>query len=65
MTSCGACGRRSRVVERLAVSVDDAEAWARHVRGFIPAPTAVHEVVAGILASVEEGGDVALLMHER
>ncbi|HTE63193.1 MAG TPA: histidinol dehydrogenase, partial [Solirubrobacteraceae bacterium] len=53
------------MVERLAVSVDDAEAMARQVRGYVPAPAAVHEVVAGILASVEEGGDDALLMHER
>jgi histidinol dehydrogenase len=53
------------VVERLAVAVEDAEAIARHVRGYVPAPAAVHEVVAGILASVEEGGDDALLMHER
>jgi histidinol dehydrogenase len=35
------------------------------VRGYIPAPAAVHEVVAGIVASVEEGGDPALVMHER
>jgi histidinol dehydrogenase len=53
------------VVERLAVSVGDAEGIARHVREYVPAPAAVHEVVAGILASVEEGGDDALLMHER
>ena len=53
------------MVERLAVAVEDAEAIARHVRGYVPAPAAVHEVVAGILASVEEGGDDALLMHER
>jgi histidinol dehydrogenase len=53
------------VVERLAVNSDDAHAIAHHVRGYVPAPRAVHEVVAGILASVEEGGDDALLMHER
>jgi histidinol dehydrogenase len=53
------------VVERLAVSVEDAERIARHVREYVPAPAAVYEVVAGILASVEEGGDEALLMHER
>jgi histidinol dehydrogenase len=53
------------MIERLAVSVDDAEGIARHVREYVQAPTAVHEVVAGILASVEEGGDDALLMHER
>jgi histidinol dehydrogenase len=53
------------VVERLAVGVEDAEPMARHVRGYVPAPAAVHEVVSGILASVQEGGDAALLMHER
>jgi histidinol dehydrogenase len=53
------------VIERLAVGAGDAPAIARHVRGYIPAPAAVHEVVAGIVASVEEGGDAALLMHER
>jgi histidinol dehydrogenase len=53
------------VIERLAVGRHDAAATAAHVRGYIPAPAAVHEVVAGIVASVEEGGDAALLMHER
>ena len=53
------------MIERLAVGADDARAIAKHVRSYIPAPTAVHEVVAGIIASVEEGGDPALLMHER
>jgi len=53
------------VIERLAVGHDDAVAVARHVRGYAPAPAAVHEVVAGIVASVEEGGDGALFMHER
>jgi histidinol dehydrogenase len=53
------------MIERLAVGAGDAPGIAKHVRGYIPAPTAVHEVVAGIIASVEEGGDPALLMHER
>jgi histidinol dehydrogenase len=53
------------MIERLAVGADDARGIAKHVRGYIPAPAAVHEVVAGIIASVEEGGDPALLMHER
>ena len=53
------------MIERLAVGHDDAAGVARHVRGYIPAPAAVHEVVAGIVASVEEGGDAALVMHER
>ncbi len=53
------------MVERLAVSVEDAHGIARHVRGYAPAPGAVYKVVAGILASIDEGGDDALLMHER
>ena len=53
------------MIERLGLGDDDARAIARQVRSYIPAPTAVHEVVAGIIASVEEGGDPALLMHER
>jgi histidinol dehydrogenase len=53
------------MIERLAVGADDALSIARHVRSYIPAPAAVHEVVAGIIASIEEGGDPALLMHER
>jgi histidinol dehydrogenase len=53
------------MIERLAVGEDDARAIAKHVRSYLPAPAAVHEVVAGIVASVEEGGDHALLMHER
>jgi histidinol dehydrogenase len=65
MTSSRGCGRRWDVVERLAVSAGDAEGIARHVREYVHAPSAVHEVVAGILASVEEGGDEALVMHER
>lgn len=53
------------MIERLALGDDDARTIAKHVRSYIPAPAAVHEVVAGIVASVEEGGDPALLMHER
>ena len=53
------------MIERLAVVVEDAAGVAADVRGLVPAPASVHEVVAGILASVEEGGDAALLAHER
>ena len=53
------------MIERLAVVAEDAEAVAADVRGLVPAPASVHDVVAGILASVAEGGDAALLMHER
>jgi histidinol dehydrogenase len=53
------------VVDRLAVVAGDAAEVAAQVRSMVPAPASVHEVVAGIVASVEEGGDDALRMHER
>jgi len=53
------------MVDRLAVVAEDVAEVAAQVRGMVPAPASVHEVVAGIIASVEEGGDDALLMHER
>jgi histidinol dehydrogenase len=53
------------VVERLAVSSADAAAIAAHVRGYVPAPAWVADRVAGIVESVREGGDAALLAHER
>jgi histidinol dehydrogenase len=53
------------MIERLAVGHDDARGIARHVRSYLPGRASIHEVVAGIIASVEEGGDPALLMHER
>ncbi|MGI8778685.1 MAG: histidinol dehydrogenase [Solirubrobacteraceae bacterium] len=53
------------MVERLAVSGVDAGAVAAHVRALVPAPGSVSEVVAGIVASVREGGDAALAEHER
>jgi len=53
------------MIERLAVRAGDADAVAAAVRGLVPAPASVHEVVAGILASVLDGGDEALRMHER
>jgi histidinol dehydrogenase len=53
------------MIERLAVSAGDAAAIAAHVRGYVPAPGSVADRVAGIVASVREGGDAALLAHER
>ena len=53
------------MIERLAVSADDSAAIAAHVRGYVPAPGSVADRVAGIIASVREGGDGALLELER
>jgi histidinol dehydrogenase len=53
------------MIERLAVSTADAAAIAAHVRGFVPASGSVADRVAGIVESVREGGDAALLAHER
>jgi histidinol dehydrogenase len=53
------------MLERLAVATVDAPEMAASVRALIPAPVSVSEVVAGIVASVREGGDWALAAHER
>ena len=53
------------MVDRLAVVPEDVADVAAQVRAMAVAPAAVHEVVAGIIASVQEGGDDALHMHER
>ena len=53
------------MIERLAVSAEDAASIAGHVRGYLPAPGSVADRVAGIIESVREGGDAALLAHER
>jgi histidinol dehydrogenase len=53
------------MIERLAVSADDATSIAAHVRGYVPAPASVADRVSGIIESVREGGDHALLEHER
>jgi histidinol dehydrogenase len=53
------------VIERLAVSSEDSAAIAAHVRGYVPAPGSVADRVSGIVESVREGGDAALLAHER
>ena len=43
----------------------DAASIAAHVRGYVPAAASVADRVAGIIESVREGGDHALLEHER
>jgi histidinol dehydrogenase len=53
------------VVDRLAVVPEDVADVAAQVRAMASSPQSVHEVVAGIIASVAEGGDDALRMHER
>jgi histidinol dehydrogenase len=53
------------MIERLAVATVDAPEMAAYVRALVPAAAAVSEVVAGIIASVREGGDRALAAHER
>ena len=53
------------MIERLAVGPADAAAEAARVRALVPSPAGVREVVAGVIASVAEGGDDALRMHER
>jgi histidinol dehydrogenase len=53
------------VIERLAVSSNDASSIAAHVRRYVPAAASVADRVAGIVESVREGGDHALLEHER
>jgi histidinol dehydrogenase len=52
------------VVVRLAVSENDAASIAAHVRGYVPAAASVADRVAGIIESVREGGDHALIGHE-
>jgi len=53
------------VLERLAVSAAEAPETAARVRALVRAPASVSEVVAGIVASVREGGDAALIEHEQ
>ena len=53
------------MVERLALAAGDAASIAAHVRAFLPAAGSVAERVAGIVESVREGGDHALLEHEQ
>jgi histidinol dehydrogenase len=53
------------MVERLAVAEGDAASIAAHVRGYVPAGFSVADRVSGIIESVREGGDHALLEHER
>ena len=53
------------MIDRFAIVADDAAAMAARVRTLVPEPAAVHDVVAGIIASVREGGHPALIAHER
>ena len=53
------------MVERLAVAEGDAASIAAHVRRYVPAAFSVADRVSGIIESVREGGDHALLEHER
>jgi len=53
------------MLERTRASRADAADVAARVRALVPAPASVAEVVAGIVASVREGGDAALVEHER
>ena len=53
------------MVERLALAAGDAASVAAQVRTYLPAPGSVADRVAGIVESVREGGDHALLEHER
>ena len=43
------------MVDRLAVVAEVVAEVAAQVRAMVPAPASVHEVVAGIIASVQEG----------
>jgi histidinol dehydrogenase len=52
------------VVERLAVAEGDAASIAAHVRGYVATAMSVADRVAGIIESVREGGDHALIEHE-
>ena len=53
------------MIDRLPVDAATAGPMATRVRAMVPEPTAVREVVAGIIASIADAGDDALRMHER
>ena len=53
------------MIDRLPVDAATAGPIATRVRAMVPEPTAVREVVAGIIASIADAGDDALRMHER
>jgi histidinol dehydrogenase len=53
------------MIERFAVGPEDVAAAAARVRALVPERADVHDVVAGIIASVREGGHAALIEHER
>ena len=52
-------------MERLTIDVGGAPAAAARVRAMVPAGGSVAGAVADIVASVRDGGDAALLEHER
>ena len=52
-------------MERLTVDIASAPAAAARVRAMVPAGGSVAGAVADIVASVRDGGDAALLEHER
>ncbi|MEZ0292826.1 MAG: hypothetical protein ACAH82_09810 [Solirubrobacteraceae bacterium] len=51
------------MIDRLPVGLETAAPIAARVRAMLPAPAAVREVVAGIIASIADAGDDALRMH--
>jgi histidinol dehydrogenase len=53
------------VIERFAVQAEDVAGIATRVRELVPEAASVHDIVAGIIASVREGGHPALIAHER
>jgi histidinol dehydrogenase len=53
------------VIDRFAVKAQDVPGIARRIRELVREPASVHDVVAGIIASVREGGHAALIAHER
>ena len=53
------------MLERLSVSAADAASVAAQVRARVPAPESVTSAVAAIVEAVRDGGDRALLEHER
>ena len=53
------------MIERFAVQAEDVAGIATRVRELVPEAASVHDIVAGIIASVREGGHPALIAHER
>ena len=53
------------MIERFAVKAEDVAGIAARDPRAGPGAASVHDVVAGIIASVREGGHAALIAHER